>query len=348
MALPSRRKFVILGFISIGSLNAQEVFTNPVGFVRLGNTTAGEPAVQADTDVYLTIPLERKLEAAGTVGSVTADSITLENSPSWANDQWLAPSDGGAPYFVTVSSGTENGLRALITGNDSDTLTVEPLTPGDLSNVSVGDALEVRKFWTLGSFFASSNLPNGTEVFLYDETEVGVNQSPEVIYIFGNGNWFVNGGEFEPSNDVLLHSGETFVLRSSSSEIQSLVTFGDVATSNLRVTIQKDAPTEDEDLFVASMSPVPVLVSDSGLPVQNGDELFQYVSSSTSGTNPSPSIIYIFGNGQWFINGGLDTAQENLFTNVTSTLTFDPGAGYILRRSASSPTFAEWTQLAPY
>lgn len=335
MALPSRRKFVILGFISIGSLNAQEVFTNPVGFVRLGNTTAGEPAVQANTDVFLSIPLETKLEASGVVASTTATSITFANSPAWTTspEQW-APNP--TPFCVIITSGDENGLRALVTANTDDTLTVSLTSPGDLLNVSAGDTVVIRECWTLQTFFASMDIPNDSQILLRDETLTGINQVADFSAIAFDGNWF-SSSDFSDVNDVILHPGESFVLRSTD-EIASLTTAGDVSTSNLRNAVQRDG-NDVEDLFIASMSPVPSLLIDSSIPAQN-DDIFLVFSPEGSGTNRPASSSFIFSDGSWFDAGS--------FEEVTDTLTISPGVGYVLRRADTSPSFEEWTQLAPY
>lgn len=326
------------GLTLIASVQGQTVFTNPAGYVKLGNKTTGEDAVAPNKDVFLSIPLESKLEQVGTVASTTATTITFSDSPAWATspEQW-APSP--TPFCVIVNSGPENGLRAVVSSNTADTLTVSLTSPGDLTNVSAGDEVLIRRCWTLETFFGPMNLPDGTQVLLRDETLPGINQVVTSSFVFGGGTWFDNVS-FLPSNNVILHPGETFVLRSGGAAIAELTTFGDVPTSSLRNSLTKDGTDPlGEDLFIASMSPVPALASSLNLPVANGDQLLVF-GPEGSGIDQPESSSFVYGGGSWFNN--------ITFVDVSSSLMLEPGVGYILRRANSSPSFEEWTEVAPF
>ena len=334
-------QLALLGSLLLVSASAETVFTDPSGYVKLGNTTAGEDAVAANKDVYISIPFESTLERVGTVASATANSITFSGSPGWSTSpaQW---EPNPTPYCVIVNSGAENGLRAVVSTNTEDTLTVTLSSPGDLTNVSAGDEVLIRRCWTLQTFFAPMNLPGGTQLLLRDETLTGINQPASATdsFVYGGGNWFDNA-TFADSNNVILHPGESFVLRSpSGAAIPELVAFGDVSTSSLRNSLVKDGDDpQGEDLFVASMSPVPALASSLNIPVSNGDQLLVFSPEGT-GINQPASSSFVFGAGSWFDN--------ITFNDVTSELTIEPGVGYVLRRSSSSPIFEEWMEVAPF
>lgn len=330
--------FALFGLLASASfLTAQEVVTAPIGYVKLGNTTEGENAVAANTDVFLTIPLEAELQETRRILSTTATTITVEADPAWVDGQW-APNP--TPFCAIISSGDESGIRAVISTNTSNTLTVELTSPGDLTNVSSGDTLTIRECWTLSTFFGPMNLPSGVQVFLRDNTLTGVNQAASDIFRLTSSGWR-DGRTAALSNNVVLHSGETFVLRSGNTPIPELALFGDVPVSNLRNILFKDGPaTESEDLFISSMSPVPSLLSASNFPASQGDQLLVF-SAARPGVNQPASSIFIFtGNNLW--------RNARLGTDVTSSLTLEPGVGYVIRRGRNSPVSTPWTEPAPF
>ena len=333
--------FFVSGLVTVASLNAQEVFTSPAGYVKLGNTTVGEPAVAANTDVYLTIPLETELEAVGVVASTTATTITVSGNPSWSTNQWAPTAEDGTPYCVTVTSGAENGMRVMVSSNTADTLTIaEVITPGDVTNISAGDSLEIRRCWTLSSFFGASGVPDGTRVLLRERTLEGIDQPANVNFAFFGGNWFNTSAGNTPADFIPLFPGESFAIRSIT-DISNLVVAGDVSISSLRNELVRDANLpQGEDLHLGTMSPVPVLVSSSNLPVEDGDRIFLF-SPDGSGLDRPADMNFAFFGGSWF-----DTGNGNV--NVTDSLTIEPGTGFILRRSALSSPSIEWTQPAPY
>ncbi|MEP4076754.1 TIGR02597 family protein [Haloferula sp.] len=316
---------------------ADPIFTAPVGFVKLGNTAGGmAPAVAANSDTRLTIPLEQSVEFTGTVDLSTSNTVKVTGSPGWTTDQWTPGT--GEPFGVIIKSGAEDGLRALITAHTADTLTVSVTSPGDLTNLVSGDSISIRKCWTLQNLVAGQVIPDGTQLLLWSETLSDINQISTDSYVFGGGNWYNNVG-FSDGNNVILHPGESFVLRTPpGTSIANLTLFGDVPDSALRNILHKDGPTGAEDLHIASMLPVPSLVADLAIPVKDGDQLFVYDPAGT-GINQPASDSYVFGGGSWYNNIG--------FANVTATLTMEPGLGYIVRRAASSPTTEEWTEPAP-
>jgi len=312
-------------------------YTDPVGFVKLGNTAADGgvtiDAVPPNTDVRLTIPLERQIEFSGTVSATTPNSVTFNGSPSWATDLWTPAT--GEPYTAIIASGAENGVRGVITSHTADTLTMIVTTPGDLTNVSMNDSVVIRQAWTIKSIVDGATIPNGSKILLWTETLEGINQPASVSYTYGLGDWYDKDGVIQ--NNVIIYPGESFVLRSSGSSVPSFAIFGDVPTSALRNSLAKDG-SGAEDLHVSSMSPVPQLLVNLSIPVENGDKLLVFDPASVSGINSPASASFTFGLGMWFDKNGVD---------VSNSLTMTPGLGYIVRRASSSAAYAEWTESAP-
>ncbi len=341
--------FPFLSLVAIVPATAVEtVFTEPVGYVKLGNTEETAPAaVPANTEVYLTVPLERSLRFSGIVDSVTpADGdnptiVHVAGSPSWSDDEWFVPNGSGAPFVVVVSSGSQNGVRGLIYGNSSASLEVvlPQITAGDLNALSSGDSFEIRKAWTLESFFEPSNPPSQTTVFVYNETASGINQVAPLStrFTFNGTDWrnlFNQNG-----NDTVLCPGETFVLRTGSAGLPSLAVFGDVPLSQFRIDLAKDSPGSVEEHLVASASPVPLLVSELGLPAAEGDVLFYYDNKTTGINKVAPLTSRLtYTAGLW----------KNVFNqDVSNSFTIAPGVGFRIRRAENSPDDAEWIQATP-
>lgn len=323
--------------LSCMPLGGQVVYSHPAGFVKLGNTTPGQDAVPANTDVNLSVPLERDVEFNGTVASTTATAITVQGTPGWTSspDQWVPAS--GAPYCAIIASGTENGLRGLITANTADTLTIDITTPGDLTAVSAGDAVEIRKCWTLSSIFAGSTLSTNCQVLLFDETNSGINHSSSQNYLYFAGDWY-DATTFLVDNDVVIHPGERFIFRSADS-VPSLTLFGDVPSSSSRIDLTKDG-TGEEDMEISHASPVPVVVGDLSIPAENNDQILVFNNEST-GINKSSSNNLLFYEGLWY--------DATTFLDVSTTFVLAPGQGFVLRKSATSSNgVVEWSEPAPY
>lgn len=311
-------------------------YSDPVGFVNLGNTTGGAtPAVPPNTDVRLAIPLERPLEFSGTVEAATSSTIQVNGSPNWDANKWT-PSD--QTYCAIVAGGTQNGLRALITSHSSDTLTLQVVSTGSLALVETTSKLEIRACWTIQSLFANSDVSDDCQLFVYEPTKPNINQGSEYKYIYSGGTWYLNDGiSFPVSDNVILYPGESFVLRSGPNSVDHLTVFGDVPTTNLRNEISRDGPTADDN-HVASMSPVPITLGLSVIPSEDDDQIFLYDNLST-GINKGTLQKLIHSGGNWYVNQDPFPLANDLILN--------PGSGFIYRRATNGPSNADWVIPAP-
>lgn len=329
----AKLSITILGITA--AFGAEPIFTDPVGYVKLGNTTAGQDAVAAYTDVNLALPLEAESAFSGLVAATTATTITIQGSPTWTTDQWVPAS--GAPYTAIISSGAENGIRGLITNNSSDTLTIAVTTPGALTNVAVGDSIQIRKCWTLGTIFANAAVTDNCQILVFDETKSGVNHGSAINYLFFGGNWY-NATNGLVSNDIVLHPGESFVFRSSAASIPSFTLFGDVPTASSRIDLTKDG-LGAEDTEIAHPSPTPKTVGSLSIPAQDNDQLLVYDNTS-NGINKGSTVNLIYAAGSWY--------DASTGSNVSATFKLPPGQGFVFRRSAATTSVPlEWLEPAP-
>ncbi len=339
--LPTMLTLAASGLLVAGQqLHAQTVYSKPAGFVKLGDPTPGEPAVKPDTDVSLAIPLERETVYGGDVASTTTDpefSITVQDNPNWSLNQW-APSPG-TPYVAIITSGSESGLRGLITANTGDTLTLAPATPGDLTQVTSADSVVIRKCWTLKTIFEDADLDNNCQVFLYDPRP-GINHSSSRKYFYFESEDKWRSTTFQDADDTVIHPGERFVFRSKTNPVTSLALFGNVRDTRFLADLSKLDPGQIEDIGLAHADPIPVAVGDLGLPEENGDTILVY-DNTIAEQNKSSSVKLEF----W----SLDNEWHNLsnFAVVSETFMLEPGQGFVLRRSASSADEAQW-QMEPH
>ncbi|MEM1082758.1 MAG: TIGR02597 family protein [Verrucomicrobiota bacterium] len=336
------RKTLSLILVAATAVAHGQIYTEAVGFVKMGNTNAGQPdgqggtisAVPANTDVWLSTPLENELVFTGTVdsGDTGTGVITVSGSPGWTNGEFASAAD---PHIAIIGSGSEDGLRGVINSNDSNTLTVAITTPGDLSSLTLGDTIRIRKAWTLSNFFADSDITIGCQVLTFDETATGVDHAsgPNESFVYF-GAWF--DGNSAPADNKILHPGEMFILRSpAATPVTDLTVFGDVSLAKKRVNIQKDG-AGDEDMELAHSSALPTLVGDLSIPAGFGD-LLLFADNDATGVDKvsgvANSLIYF---GQWF---------DGNSTPVDATFVIPPGTGFKLRRAAASPAGpVEWTE----
>jgi uncharacterized protein (TIGR02597 family) len=328
---------LILAAAACGLATGQTAYTTPVGYVALGDTTAGQPAIKASTDVVISIPVNRPTEFSGEVASVTSTTITVSGSPAWttAPVQW-APNTN-TPYLVCVCSGVENGFVGLVTTNTANTLTVIPVTMGSLTNVVAADKIKIYKAWTLASLFPSGTFTPGVRLFGFTGTTAGINLAPDLNYLWSGTNW--KSGPTIADNTIL-YCGESFFIRNFTTPVQSLSISGEIPTANSRTTIDKIALGVAQDTRVSYVSPVDELIGVSGLgsKLTAGDRLYGF-DNNAAGINKAPTDNVLWTGSNWKIGP----------TVVDGTYQLQSGKGYFVRRLATVAVgSADWKDQPSY
>lgn len=333
-------------------VGAEIVYSEPAGFVKMGNTAAdGEtiPAVPANTDVRLTIPLDRELAHAGLIdddaNETDGTTITFQGTPGWTLNQW-APG-GGETYCAIIGSGVQDGLRGLISGNDANSLTISSIqNNADLSQVAHGDTVEIRPCWTLGSFFADSDIPAGTQLFLFAGETPGQNISPNTTIFRSTTDWRILSDATLPVNtlvdDWILHPGESLMLRTLGTPVDSLVVFGDVPTSGHKAPIEKLETSVAQDTTIGYFSPVPETIGASGLGFTAGDQLLVFPPNDTAGLNKSALQILFYNGSNWASLLPFDN------TNIDDTFLLQPGVGYVYRQLTGAAGTYDWSSVQSF
>lgn len=318
--------YAFLGALfAVGALNAAT--TTPVGYVSLGDTTPGQAAVKANTEVTISVPLLRPAVNFGKVASVSGAVITLVGEiPA---GEYNAPADG-APFLVEVTSGAKEGLFVLISSNTATEITVALGGGGDLGGVAVGDSIAIRPAWTLGTLLPSESLPDGVQLAAFD-VQPSINNSASPLYLnnSGFGGW-IDGATFMSAANAVLYPGESFVLiNNTNTPIQSLIVSGEVPTSKSMLQISKDGAGA-QDTRIGYVGPVSEILDEAGFDPAEGDQILAF-DQTQPGINKSASQVLIYNPG---FGGWIDGAT---FTPVGDSFTLDGGKGYIYRRSASAP-----------
>lgn len=307
---------------------AATAYTTPVGYVSLGDTTIGQPAIKANTDVAASVPLLNSAEYAGTISSVSGSVITLSGTPGLTASPAagsFAPTSG-IPYIIQIKSGARIGLVAMVTANTSNTITVA-VQPGDnLTGVTNGDQISVRKATTVSNLFAGSPVPAGTQVLGFSGAVPGINLAADLIYEFDGTDW-IDTNSFDIANNVVLYPGESFVIRNqSASPINSIVVSGEVNATNFRTVLPASGVQQDIAFSYFTASGEVIGTSGLGGVSTSGDQIL-VTDNNAAGQNKAASLIIEFDGSAW-----IDT---NSFDDVSTTFKFQPGVGYFLRSGAA-------------
>jgi uncharacterized protein (TIGR02597 family) len=319
------------------AFGAQTAYTIPVGYVALGDDTVGQPAIKATTDVAVSIPLVRSTEFAGGVSATTSNTITVSGTPAWTTgpSQW-APS-ASTPYVVSVTSGAQSGFTGLITSNTVDTLTVTPVTAGSLAGVLAGDKVKIYKAWTLISLFPSGTFPAGVRVFGFSGIAPGINLPADLNFLWNGTSWTKSGS---PANDTIFYPGESFFIRTITTQVASLTISGEVPTANSRTYIDKISAGVAQDSRLGYTGPVDELIGNSSLSatLTAGDRLLGF-NNNAAGINKPATDNVLWNGTNWTIGG----------SPVSGSYALKGGKGYIVRRLASAPVGAtDWKDQQTY
>ena len=223
--------------IGTSSLNAQDatVASVPNGMITF--------TLKGNSINYLSLPLSNNVSYTSTVSSVTANSITVGDSPAPFTTNLAAPA---TPYFVKFLSGSEMGRVLLIKANTADSLTLDTtdnstqtvsLTTSGFS-VAAGDTFEVFPGSTLSSVFGDNSAQNpviltaSNSIFTSDSVSVyNASLSRFYSYYFNTavGHWELSGSTANANNTVLYPYQTVAVTRRLGEATISLVMAGRVA-----------------------------------------------------------------------------------------------------------------------
>ena len=314
------------------------------GFLQVG--------LLGNSDSYVAQAFVRPAAAVTLVGSVSANVITVSDTPNWAANQFVyAAGSQSNTYYVRFISGAAEGRAYPITANTGNSLALN-LNGDSLAAVQPNDAFTVEPYWTLGTTF-----PNGQGIFasptpgnryteiLLPSTNSGVNLSASAVYFFNAGIWKQVGLSSTSQNDLVLPLNSQFIVRHNVSTNSTMISAGLVAGSKLAIPLRASASTV-QDNYVGLARPLAVSLNDSGLissgafnpsalPGSRTDELL-YFDNSVASRNKSATAIYYYWNSGWR-QVGAGTAD------VGSATVFGAGTTAIIRKGTNTSSSVVWT-----
>jgi uncharacterized protein (TIGR02597 family) len=316
----SIKTIMVAALLAPGALFAQTTAkTTPVGYVSLGDTTSGQPACKANTDVYISIPLLKPTVAEASIASVSGNNFNF--SGVTLGDLTTVP------HYAIITSGPAAGLVTLITANTSTQITVSPQAGDSISTVVATNGVKICPAWTVVGLLGTG-MPVGTSLFTLP-TSGAINPSAEGIYDWDGTNWVDNVVTGSPADNDVLYPNETLILRNgSATPITSIVVSGEVPVSGSRVYMPSAVGAGD--YAVSFFSPVGEPIGTSGLSAvaATNDSLFGF-DNNAAGINKSASVILDYdGAGNW-VDNVVTGSPDNSFP-------LGNGVGFIFRRNSAA------------
>jgi uncharacterized protein (TIGR02597 family) len=329
--------FTTLAAMVATSLVAQQVTTEPVGFVSV--------AVPANSDAILAVPLNRASEFKGSIQSISGNVVTVVGAPAWAVNQFVYnASTQLKTYALQLASGTKEGLTAKITANTANSVTVTLDASEDYSGVATeaangtgnGTQVDIVPYWTPSSLITST-VAQDSQILLLNSTSAGVNLSSSASYGYDSGNWYDD--TFNPADNTPLAFGTAFIFRNGG-VATTLSMVGSVPMNKHRVVLRTRASNTDQDIAIGFSSPVPTTVGSLGLTFAEDDQILVFNNSATGQNKSAVATLYYTTADGWV---------NDSFSPVGNTYMLQPGQGYIFRKKGTPTAQAlVWTALQPY
>lgn len=335
-------KFIALlsgvALLASSSFAAEVVSTDPVGYVTV--------ELSAGADNYVSLPLFRSQVFESEVYSVVDNLVTF-SAPGWDDGMFVygdvsnpAPSN---TYQLIITSGEQEGVSVKITSNDDNSVTVE-LTDEQLDGVrsrladGAGDTARILPYWTLGTAFASANLPNQSQVYVYDKNTVKINKNANELYTYYDGfGWYNSMGV--ASDDAIIYPYEGFILRTPVGEdISDLVIAGEVPMNKSRLIAYSEG-SKANDIALSSVSADGLVLGEANLGIADRTQVYVF-DNSQPGFNKTASEIYTYYDGfGWFDSVGGDARAVRI----------PAGQAFLLRKpQTQNADFKTWKHTPAY
>jgi uncharacterized protein (TIGR02597 family) len=362
MSFKSHFAIVLTAYVGTVALAQTSVTTDPVGFITtscLGNS-----------DTYLGIPLTRPPEFAGTVQSANANTLTINGTPGWTNNQFVYAA-GTQPkhYYVLIGNGgatnPKEGHSYTVTSNGSNTLTVDT-SLDNLTGVAANTRVTLIPYWTpatifpatdVGTSFTATDSPPAykTQLLVPNTSAAGINPPPVATYFFissgSNIGWRLVGDDTtDHGDDPFLPDNYLIVRNANGAPTLPLTPTGSILMGKVAVPILASG-SQQQDNPVAVIRPVDVALDAIGLaPIDNsfvqGDQLLLFDDTQQQ-IGKQPSKTYTFNDG-WRLNtDNLDHSKDII----------PSGSAMLVRKAAKSgggtvywvnaPTYVPATFLSP-
>jgi uncharacterized protein (TIGR02597 family) len=364
---PMCKPFVVLSalFIAIGNSRGAGVTTDPVGFMPT-------PALMAESDTYISMPLTRAPEFVGSIQSISDNVITVAQSPAWSANQFVYQSGVQSNhYYVLIGSSNSPNLKEgrsyAVTANGPNSLTVDTAQE-DLSSIPQNAQVTLIPYWTPATIFPVSDAGISfaptistsayqTQIRIPNDLSAGFNLPYARIYFFSNDvdgtanniGWRELGDNMTDHGDDPLPPNRYFVVRNSNgAPAGNLTVVGAVLMKKLSTPLRTAANTA-QDNPVCIPRPIDISLDVSGLGPTDGsfiagDQLLIF-DDAQSGFDKSPAVYYYdttAGNRAGWRLSGDDSAKDHGRDLIRV------GTGFIIRKAITFDSRTVfWTNAFP-
>lgn len=305
---------------------AVESYTNAAGYVQITIPGSSLGTVSATLQNKSNHTSNATINADFTG---TAQTLTVAGA-GWTAGQWA--SEGYLAYVSDASNGEE---AFLITGNTSDTITIQ--TDFDLLDVDrdipAVTSISIRLAQTLGGLFgfgAETDFTSVDRVFLWTG-------GSWATYYHASGNWRKIGGNlFETFNDELVYPDEAFFIQRNDTNSITFTFFGDVP-SKAQVTTMAGPGLQ----MVSTRYPVETSIGQLG---------FETLPNWQQGSGGD--LVYLWDGGSWLTYYYAGGAWRKVGGNLFETFDNDPvppdSGVFVSRKGISGPAESANFHVLPY
>ena len=312
MNIPQKTLSLLAGASLFVFSSLTAVTTDPVGYVTI--------SCLGGSDTVTSVPLAQTTAITSAVASVDSASsqITIDQSD-------LVVDAYQDSHYVRFGAGSAlEGAKMTITSNTADTLTLQVQSGYNLGNAAADDVIEIIPHITLSDLFSSvSGLPDGTEVFYFDNASNGVNKASSGGYIYYTGTWY-DGASFANADNAVLLPDDALIVRvpGDASNDFDIITTGAVPMVGHSFPIVT-AGSGANDNFVAPQVPAEVPIATLFSNPADGDEILIFDNTERV-QNKASSGGYVYYSSTWY-----DAATFA----VADTLSVKPWEMAVYRRS---------------
>jgi len=340
----------------------------------------------SDSDTIIGVPLRPRGSHQCTLDAIPSSNGELSHDLAIAGLPGLIGGEFAGTHYLKFTSGVLEGRFFAITGNTSSTITViNSDDPADnLGSASVGDSLQVARFWTLDSLFPPEQAtnawteapvgsgvwqPNGhavvasmggsafgrrTEILLPDGEGEGINLAPNrVFYIDSStGSWESASGSPYAGGTILWP--DTYLVirhRPLVTHATKFKSSGEVEMGHFSIPLFTIA-TGFQDNFIALPRPVAIRLDQLGL--ADSDAFVSSIGASAFGRRDQ---ILVFDNGAAIRNKSASEVYYHNGTNwiresdqgIADDAILPAGDGFVVRKYKTSEAQTHfWANPAPY
>ena len=281
--------FLCFVFLVLGNLSAQTTVTSDVvGYLKI-------PCL-GGSDTILGVPLPKS-----TVVNSIVDSVNVGASQITLSLITMTASEYQDSHFVRFGDNSSlEGAKMTISANTNATLTLDPVSGYNMSDISVSDEVAIIPHTTLSELFESvATIPDGTEVLYFDSTGASINKSSAGGYIYYSPTWY-DADTFSDAGQAVLFPDDALIVRvpGDASNDFDLILSGAVPNVGHSFPIVTSSAGANDNL-VAPQLPTPVAISTLFSNPSDGDEIL-IVDNTVRAINKSSSAGYVYYSPSWY------------------------------------------------